>query len=269
MALMAGDGPFSRTPAGVFNFDYEAPAHRLYLEPSPRRLRLVVAGEVVADSTRAMLLHETGLMPVYYLPEDDVRGDVLEPTERTTHCSYKGDAAYWTLTVGREVRENAVWSYPDPIEGAPPLAGLVAFSWDAVDAWFEETERIFGHPRDPFHRVDVVPSDRHVTAEVDGVRIAESRRPTMVFETGLPARTYLPEEDVRTDLLEASDTRTVCPYKGTTSRYLSIRLGERRIEDVIWAYDEPRPEATGLAGLLGFADDEVEVTWTVEPFEAP
>jgi uncharacterized protein (DUF427 family) len=269
MSLATSGGPLSRSPRGDGNFRLEAPDRRLYLEPVAKRLRVVVAGEVVADSSRAKLLHETGLMPVYYLPEDDVRHDMVTPSEHTTHCPFKGDASHWTLTVGDDVRENAMWSYPQPLDGAPPLAGLVAFYPDGVDAWYEETERLPSHPRDPYHRVDVIPSDRHVTVEVDGVRIAESRHPTMVFETGLPARTYLPEEDVRMDLLQQSDTRTVCPYKGSADRYWSIPNDDGRLEDVVWAYDRPRPEASGIAGLLGFLDAEVEITWTVDRFTAP
>lgn len=269
MSLARNGGPLDRTPRGHGNFHLDAPEHRLYLEPVAKRLRAVVAGEVVVDTSRARLLHETGPMPVYYVPDGDVRQDLLSPTDHTTHCPFKGDASYWTVTVGDEVRENAVWSYPQPIEGAPPLAGLVAFYDHAVDDWYEESERLPSHPRDRYHRVDVIPSDRYVTVEVDGIRIAESRRPTMLFETGLPARTYLPEKDVRMDLLAPSDTRTVCPYKGTTGRYWSIPTDDGVLEDVVWAFDHPRPEASGIAGLLAFLDAEVEVTWNADRFVLP
>ncbi len=269
MALMVGNGPFGRDPAGVFNFAVDAPAHRLYLEPSPRRIRVVIGGEVVADSTDAQLLHETGLMPVYYLPRSDVRDDVLEPSDTTTHCPFKGDASYGSVRVGDELRTDAVWAYPDPIDGAPPLDGLVAFAWDAVDDWYEEAERIGVHPRDPYHRCDVVRSDRHVVIRVDGKVVAESHRPTLLFETGLPPRYYLPAEDVRTTLLEPSDTVTRCPYKGTTSRYRSIRVGERLLEDAIWVYDDPQDEVRGIAGLLAFYDEKVDIEALPARFEVP
>jgi uncharacterized protein (DUF427 family) len=119
MALTVGTGPFGRAPAGEFNFTYDAPAHVLYLENSPRRVRVVVAGETVAQSSRAKLLHETGLMPVYYLPEEDVRAELLEPSERTTNCPFKGDASYWTIRVGDVRRADAVWSYPE--QGPPAI----------------------------------------------------------------------------------------------------------------------------------------------------
>lgn len=269
MALMVGTGPFGRAPAGVFNFEVEAPKHQLYLERSPRRIRIVIGGEVVADSTDARLLHETGLLPVYYLPRADVREELLERSDTSTHCPFKGDASYWHVRVGDELREDAIWGYPEPIEGAPPLADLVAFAFDAVDEWYEEAERIGVHPRDPYHRCDVVRSDRHVVVRVDGEVVAESDRARLLFETGLPPRTYLPAEDVHMDHLEPSDTVTRCPYKGTTSRYYSIRVGDRLVEDAVWVYDEPHDEVRGIAGLLAFYDSEVDLESVPTRWELP
>ncbi len=269
MGLTGRTGPLADEPTGHRNFRIEAPAHRLFLEPFGPRLRAVVGDEVVADSTSVQLLHETGLPPVAYLPLTDVRAELLTPTSSSTHCPFKGDARYWTLTVGDEVRDDAVWNYPEPLAGAPPLADLVAFMPGAIDVWYEESEPLLRGPRDPYHRVDVVRSDRHVVIEVEGVRVAESARPTLLFETGLPPRTYLPEDDVAVELLEPSTAASVCPYKGATSRYWSIRAGERLIEDAIWVYDEPRPEAAGVARLLAFDDAKVELRWTIEPFAHP
>lgn len=266
MALMAGTGPFGPRPAGTFNFAVDSPAHQLYLEPSARRLRIVVDGQVVADTTAARLLHETGLMPVYYVPLEDVRPGALEPSELRTHCPFKGDASYFDVRVGDEVRADAVWTYPEPIPGCPPLAGLVAFDPRAVDAVYEETERIVGHPRDPYHRVDVIASDRRVTVRFGGEVVATSDRPVLVFETGLPVRTYLPAEDVRSEFLMPSDTATVCPYKGRTGRYHTITVGDQRAVDAVWVYEEPRPAAARIAGLLAFDDDQVEVEHHVDAF---
>lgn len=269
MALTVGTGPFGRSSAGVFNFEFDAPAHVLYFEATPRRIGVVVGGETVADSTSAMLLHETGLMPVYYLPEQDVRTELLSPTDHTTHCPFKGDAVYWNIRVGDDVRPNAVWRYPDPLPGAPPLSGYLAFSFDAVDEWWEEAERIGVHPRDPYHRCDVARSDRHVVVRTDGHVIAESTRPTLLFETGLPPRFYLPEEDVRTDLLKRSDTETSCPYKGTTSRYYSVDIDDRRIDDVAWVYDEVHAEVRGIEGLIAFYDEKVDLEVDGAPRNPP
>ncbi|WP_052668449.1 DUF427 domain-containing protein [Nitriliruptor alkaliphilus] len=269
MALTVGTGPFGEWPAGSFNFGDEAPDHVLYLEPSPRRVRVVVGDEMIAESTRAMLLHETGLMPVYYLPEEDVRISSLEATDHTTHCPVKGDAVYWTIRAGDTERVDAVWSYPDPLPGAPPLAGLRAFRWDAVDEWWEEAERIWVHPRDPYHRCDVIRSDRHVVIRVGGDIVADSRRPTMLFETGLPPRFYLPQEDVRTEFLRPSGLETSCPYKGTTSRYHHVEAGAERLEDGAWVYDEPLAEVQGIAGLIAFYNEKVDLEVDGEPWERP
>jgi uncharacterized protein (DUF427 family) len=266
MALMAGSGPFGPRPAGTFNFEVDAPRRQLYLEPSPRRIRVVVADQVIADSTAARLLHETGLVPVYYLPLEDVRPGVLAPSDLRTHCPFKGDAAYFDVRVGDEVRDDAVWTYPDPIPGCPPLAGLVAFAAGAVDAVYEESERVVGHPRDPYHRVDVIPSDRRVTVRFGGEVVATSDRPLLLFETGLPVRTYLPAEDVRSEFLAPSDTATVCPYKGRTGRYHTLTVGERRAVDAVWVYEDPRPAAAAIRGLLAFDHDQVEVEHHVDAF---
>ena len=269
MALTRGAGPLGRRPAGRSNFELVGPAHQLYLEALGPRVRVVVAGEVIADTIAAELLHETGLAPVIYLPAADVRAGVLEPSGTTTHCPFKGDATYHHLQVGGERRSDAVWSYPDPIEGCPPLAGLVAFDPHGVDAVYLEEERVRGHVRDPYHRVDAVPTSRHVTVRVDGHTIAQSRRAVLLFETGLPVRTYLPAEDVDAAVLEHSDTVTTCPYKGATDRYHSVRVGERRLADAVWVYASPDPAVAAIAGLLAFDDAQVEVVHEHEPFAAP
>ena len=137
MALTLGTGTFGEKSAGAFNFEVTAPwDHALYLEDSPRRVRVVFGGENVADSRSVKLLHEIGHLPVYYFPQQDVRMDLPEATDHTTHCPFKGDASYWSVKVGDTVAENAAWGYPEPIDSAPPLAGLIAFYWREMDAWF-------------------------------------------------------------------------------------------------------------------------------------
>lgn len=266
MALAMGSGPFGPSPAGIFNFTSDAPARVLYLEDRPHRVRLVVAGETIARSDRAKLLHETSLLPVYYLPEEDVRTDLLEPTDRVTHCPYKGDARYWTIRVGDEVRDDAVWNYPTPLEGAPPLSSLLAFTFRSIDEWWEEDELVSVHPRDPYHRCDVIRSDRHVIVRVGGRIIAESTRPTMLFETALPPRIYLPEEDVDTSYLHRSATVTRCPYKGTANRYYAIEADGQRIEDAFWVIDDPNDEAAKVAGLFAVYQERVDVEVDGQPW---
>src|ERR687898_3240261 len=252
MALTVESGPFGERSKGVFNFDTDVlQPHTLYFEDSPRRVRVTLGGETVAYSRHVKLLHETGHLPIYYFPEEDVRMDLLEDTDHTTHCPFRGDAAYGSVRVGDSVGENAVGGCREPIESAPPLDGHVAFYWDAMDHWYEEDEEVFVHPRDPYHRVDILDSSRHVKVSLNGEVVAETERPKILFETGLPSRYYIPPEDVRTDLLVPSETKTVCPYKGVAS-YHSARMNGDFVEDIVWYYPEPLPEAGKVKDYLCF-----------------
>jgi uncharacterized protein (DUF427 family) len=257
MSLTMGPGPFGPKPAGEANFTRTGPAHVLYFDPSPKRVRAVFNGEAVVDSRRAKLLHETGLLPVWYFPAADVRMDLLVPTERTSHCPFKGDASYWTVTVGDRHADNAVWGYPNPIESAPPIAGHVAFYYDSMDTWMEEDEEVIGHPRDPYHRIDIRRTSAPIRVRVGGELVAETTRAKVLFETGLPPRYYVPEADLRAELLELSDKTTICPYKGLAS-YWSVVVGDKRFDDVFWSYLEPFGEVLDVAGYRSFLGDNVD-----------
>src|SRR5947209_12436634 len=135
---------------------------RIRVEPSHRRVRVRFGTEMVADSTRALLLLELGHLPVYYFPIKDMRTDLMTPTDHHTTCPFKGEASYWTVRVGDRIAENALWAYEDPIPERADLRGYAAFYWGKVDAWFEEDDEIFAHPCSPYHRVDVLHSSRHV-----------------------------------------------------------------------------------------------------------
>ena len=258
MSLTLGIGPLSRRPAaGQLNGTIEGPAHLLWLHEVPKRVRAVVAGETVVDTVDGRLLHETRLLPTYYLPRADVRWDLLEPTDLSTHCPFKGDARYWSIRVGDRVAENAVWGYDEPLPGAPDLAPYVAFYWDRVDHWYEEDEEVFAHARDPFHRVDIRRSDTLVRVVAGDEVLAESARPQALFETGLPVRWYLPADDVRLDRLTASTTLARCPYKGQ-ARYWSLDGAD----DVAWWYPDPLLDARPVAGMLCFDDTKVDLQVT-------
>jgi uncharacterized protein (DUF427 family) len=269
MALTVESGPFGERSKGTFNFDTGVlQPHTLYFEDSPRRVRVMFGGETIADSKRAKLLHETGHLPIYYFPDEDLRMDLLEESDHTTYCPFKGDASYWSVRVGDNVSENAVWSYPDPIDSAPPLAGYLAFYWHLMDHWYEEDEEVFVHPRDPYHRVDILESSRHVKVRVNGEVVAETQRPKILFETGLPPRYYIPPEDVREDALLKSEKTTRCPYKGIAS-YWSVEVGDGRAEDLVWYYPEPIPEAAKIEGLLAFFNEKVDLEVDGEEQERP
>jgi uncharacterized protein (DUF427 family) len=263
MGLMYGTGPLSRDPAGTFNFEPPPPGSALYLESSPKRVRVQLGAETIADSRRAMLLHESGLQPVYYFPPDDVRRDVLEESDKHTRCPKKGEASYFTLRVGDRVVKDGAWYYPNPLEGAPPINDLIAFYWDRVDRWLEEVEEVMVHPRDPYHRLDVLRSDRHVRISLDGRLLAESRRAIALFESNLPPRWYIPREDVVAEL-KPSDTLTRCPYKGQASYYSAAG-----VDDLIWCYEQPLPEAARIKGMLCFFNEKVDLELDGELQERP
>lgn len=199
MGLMTGSGPLGKQPAGTFNFERPAPGRALYLEPTPKRLRVEVGGVVIADSRHAMMLHEAGQQPVYYFPPQDVRADVLEPSERHTRCPKKGEASYHTIRAGGEVVQDGAWFYPDPLPGTPPIKDLIAFYFNRMGRWREEGEEIGVHPRDPYHRIDVLATDRHITISLGGAVLAETDQALALFESNLPTRWYLPIEDVRAE----------------------------------------------------------------------
>src|SRR6266545_3593807 len=228
------------------------------VEPSPRRVRAFLDNVAVADSKRVLLLFERGHLPTYYFPPEDVRMDLLEPTQRTTHCPYKGDASYWTVKVGDRTAENAAWGYLEPLPDRTDIKGHVAFYWNRMDAWYEEDDEVFVHARDPYHRVDVLNSSRHVQVKVGDVVVADSHRPRLLFETGLPVRYYLPKLDVRQDLLIPSGARTRCPFKGEAI-YWSIEANGSRLEDVVWSYPAPIPENPKIENLLAFYNEKLDI----------
>ncbi|MBW8486395.1 DUF427 domain-containing protein [Actinomadura parmotrematis] len=258
MSLTMPPGPLSGQPGENVNYRIEGPAHRLYGHPFPRRVRAEFGGETVLDTERGLYVHETGLLPVLYVPEDDVRAGLLERTGHSTHCPFKGDAAYWTVRAGGRTAENGVWGYPEPKEEAAWLRGHLAFYWKALDAWYDEDEEVFGHLRDPYHRVDARASSRAVEVALDGEPVAKTGRAVVVSETGLPNRLYVPAADVRAELLEPSGKRTVCPYKGEAT-YWTLRSGGRVVEDAAWSYPDPLPDAAKIAGMLCFDHEALTV----------
>ena len=238
------------------------------VEPAVRRVRGMLAGETVVDSRRALILFEEGHLPVYYFPREHVREDLLEPTDRHTTCPRKGVASYWTVRAGDRVAENAAWGYPEPIDSCPDISGHVAFYWAAMDSWWEEDDQVFVHARDPYHRVDVLRSSRHVRVELDGELVAETRRPLLLLETGLPPRWYIPRADARWDRLRPTPTRTRCPYKGEAS-YFTARAGDSQFEDVAWTYETPVPECPKIEQAICFFNERVDLTVDGERQERP
>ena len=196
-------------------FDFDPPRQVRYLEAIPRRVRGVLGGEVVIDSVRVRMLHRSGHLGVWCFPADDVRAtDLGEPVEE----------------------------------------GLVHVPFEALDEWYEEDERVYGHPRDHFTRIDVVPSSRQVSVSVDGEVLAESSRPMALFETGLPTRWYLPRADVRMDRLTPCDTTSRCAYKGVATYF---DAGPERV--IAWTYEDPMWDGERVRGLICFFNERVDL----------
>jgi len=191
------------------------------VEPCPKRIRAYVGGVAVADSTAARYVWLDRPYPRYFFPADDVRPEFQA----------LADATY---------------------------DGMLAFRWSSVDHWFEEDEEVYVHARDPHTRVDVLPSSRSVRVEIDGVVVAGSEHPTLLFETGLPTRYYFPKPAVRFDLLVPTERATACPYKGV-ARYWSVRIGETLHPDIAWGYDHPLPESIRIASLVAFYNERVDL----------
>jgi uncharacterized protein (DUF427 family) len=269
MGLTSGSGPFGAQPAGRFNFTPDPPTgSALFFEPVPYRLRGFFAGEAVFDTLRAKLLYETGHLPVYSVPEEALRHELFEPSDRRTTCPHKGEASYRSLRVGDRFEADAVWTYLEPIVPAAFLAEHAAFYWGKLDEWFVEDEQVFGHPRDPYHRIDTHRTTRPVRVSIDGETVAESTQAVALFESGLPPRFYLPAEDVRTELLEPSDTNTRCAYKGVAS-YWDVRVGDTLHEDLAWTYREPDRDGEAIRDLICFFNERVDLEVDGEAQERP
>lgn len=256
ISLTFTHGPLADDAVDTVNYSIDGPEHRLFFDEFPRRVRGLFGNQVVLDSDNAMLLHETGLLPQLYVPTSDVRADLLTATDHTTRSPFMGDASHWSIRVHDRTAENAVWAYAEPPDSAAWLRGYQAFDFDALDAWFDEDEEIIGHLRDPYHRVDVRASSRHVVVLGGDQAIADTFRPNILSETGLPNRYYIPTEDVRRAVLKPSATHTVCPYKGTAS-YYAVSVDGRRLSDVAWFYPQPLENAQKVAGHLCYLGDGI------------
>jgi uncharacterized protein (DUF427 family) len=227
----------------------------VHIELSPRRVRAYFDKQLLVDSERVLLVYETKRPPAYWFPVSAVRMNLLRTKESGAADSGR---LHWSSNSAGKVEENLAWAYADPTGDVAPLKDHLTFYWNAVDNWFEEDEEIYVHPRDPYSRVDTVHSSRHVRVEVDGHTVAETRRPVLLYETGLPTRYYIPKMDVRMDLLEPTDTVSACPYKGIAS-YWSITVGDKTYKDYVWAYKRPIPEIPKIENLLSFYNEKLDI----------
>ena len=225
------------------------------IERSPKRVRAYLHGDLVVDTVAAALVWEHPAYPTYYVPVDDLRAS-LDP-EPGAHTSPDwGDGQSYTVRTAMAAAPGAALRYEhSPVDA---LRDMVRLDARAMTAWFEEDEEIFGHPRNPYTRIDILASSRHVRVEVGGVTIAESHSPRLLFETGLPIRYYLPKPHVRMDLLVPTDSVTLCPYKGW-AEYWSLHLDGEVHTDLVWSYRSPLPECQRIAGYVAFYSHRVDL----------
>jgi uncharacterized protein (DUF427 family) len=254
MGLAWQQGPLAAKSAGQFLVAQPLPERMLFAEPLRRRMRVQFGGQWVADSEDVVLLHEPGRYPVAYFPLADVRKGVLVADSRTTKHPDLGTTGWFAVQVGDAQAQRAAWQHTDLLEHAAVLRDRVAFAWRAMDAFYEEDERIVGHAADAYHRIDIRRTSRHLVVR-DGERVvADTRRPLALYESGFAPRWYVPREDIAADALSAVEGQTFCPYKGLAS-YYDIGEGKR----AAWSYLEAWPEVAAVSGWVSFEPDLVEV----------
>jgi uncharacterized protein (DUF427 family) len=237
-----------------------------HVEPVPRRIRAIVRDRVIVDTTGALYVWEWPNYPQYYIPVSDIDASLLVDEQHEEHLR-RGTAKRLGIRVDDDHRPGVAHRYTDShIDG---ITGTVRFDWSALDSWFEEDEEVFVHPRNPYTRVDAMRSTRTVTVSLDAVELARSSSPVMVFETGLPTRYYFNRTEVCFEHLVSSDTVTSCPYKGQTSAYWSVRLGDRTVADLAWAYDFPTRQLLPIAGLVSFYNEKTDIAIDGERLERP
>ena len=248
-------GPFLPPLDQVVQYSFE-PGYVVFTLPAPKRIRVVTNGTTIADTTKALIVFESDHIPIYYFPLCDIRMELFEPGSLKTESTFKGVATHYSLKSAGGNYDDILWCYEHPAADSPDLSRHGSFYWHHVDQWLEEDEEVFVHARDPFKRVDCLPSSRTVLVEHEGQVLAESSRSIFLFETGLPTRHYLPLEDTNRRFLETSDTRTRCPYKGE-AQYNHVRLGDTLLKDCAWYYADPVHEAARVRGLVCFAAEFV------------
>jgi uncharacterized protein (DUF427 family) len=254
MGLSWQQGPLGARPVGEFLVADPLPERLLYAEPLRRRMRVLFGGKWIADSENVTLLHEPGRYPVAYFPLVDVSADVMERGEHsTTHRDF-GPTAWYSVHVGEAEVARAAWQHLQLPVHAAGLKDRVAFAWRAMDAFYEEDDRIVGHAADSYHRIDIRRTSRHLVVRSDERVIADSHSPCALYESGFAARWYVPRTDVDETALVPVDDQTFCPYKGVCSYY---DIGDARM--AAWSYEHAFEEVTRISNLLSFEPDKVAV----------
>jgi uncharacterized protein (DUF427 family) len=254
MGLSWQQGPLSSGPVGRFLTPDPLPARLLYAEPLRRRMRVVFDGRTIVDSEDVVLLHEPGHYPVAFFSMADIEEGALDSTDRRTAHRELGETSWFTVVGKNTNAARAAWQYTSLPGFADILRDRVAFAWRAMDAFYEEDERILGHAADPYHRIDIRNSSRHLVVKAGATIVAETHTPVALYESGFAPRWYVPRDDVTADLIPRSE-ETFCPYKGLAS-YWDVE----GVEAGAWGYPAAFDEVARIRGLISFEPDKVDVS---------
>jgi uncharacterized protein (DUF427 family) len=255
MGLAWQQGPLAAGAVGTFLTVEPLPARLLYAEPLRRRMRVMLDGETVAQSDDVVLLHEPARYPVAYFPRADINDGLLTATDHRTQHPELGQTTWFSVGPDKGSAQRGAWEHTELPAFAEVLAGRVAFAWHAMDAFYEEDERIVGHAADPYHRIDIRQSSRHLVVCSGETLVADTQRPLVLYESGFAPRWYVPREDVVDGVLTPVERQTFCPYKGICS-YYDIADATRPA----WSYQEPYREVDRIQGFISFEADKVEIT---------
>jgi uncharacterized protein (DUF427 family) len=254
MGLSWQQGPLAPGAIGRFLVPDPLPDRLLFAEPLRRRMRVRFGAAWIADSEDVVLLHEPGRYPVAYFPLSDIAAAALEPSEHTTRHRDLGLTSWYTVQSGEHSKPRAAWQHTELPSYASDLKGRVAFAWRAMDAFYEEDERITGHAADPYHRIDIRQTSRHLVVRHGDEVIADTTRPLALYESGFAPRWYVPRADVDEAALTPAEGQTFCPYKGVCGYY---DVGDAR--RAAWSYQDAWPEVRRISGLVSFEPDKIAV----------
>jgi uncharacterized protein (DUF427 family) len=261
MGLSWQQGPLGRNPNGQFLVP-GMPTRVLYAEPLRRRLRAELDGRTVVESDDAVLLFEPGRYPVAYFPAGDFADGVLTPTDHRSEHPDLGETAWFEVAGSTRTAARGAWQHVALPSHAAILNGKIALAWRAMDGFYEEDERILGHAADPYHRIDIRRSSRHLVVRAGDRVVADTTDPLVLYESGFAPRWYVPRADVVDETLTAVDAQTFCPYKGIASYY-----DIEGTKGAAWSYRAPFDEMAKIADLVSFEPDRVEVTLDGERLE--
>jgi len=254
MGLSWQQGPLAPGSIGRFLVPEPLPKRLLYVEPLRRSMRVRFGGAWIADSEHALLLFEPGRYPVAYFPKTDVSSEALERNEHTTRHPDLGLTSWYTVRAGEKNAPRGAWQHIELPAYASELQERVALAWPAMDAFYEEDERIMGRPADSYHRIDIRQSSRSLVVRYRDRTIAETQRPIALYESGFATRWYVPRADIDESALTFVEHQTFCPYKGLCSYY---DIGDARL--AAWSYREAYPEVGRISGLVSFEPDIISV----------